>query len=233
MDGLRNTRRWLLLGAYLVSACVVIVLPGRFYPHYFLLLLPPISVGFGWTLEALDDRARGRTAHLAAVAVGALALGIVMWQELPTYALPAEEWSRRKYGEIFIDSDRLGRMLDRSLPAHETFFEVGAETGLYFSSRRSPPSGVLYDYPLLAPWPGRDAMIRRVVSDLERTRPALIVVRRGRRTPEPIARWIGEHYAATGAFSSVARFEVLARRDRRPPDSPLPGQLGPAEEASD
>jgi hypothetical protein len=144
-----------------------------------------------------------------------------MWQEIPTYSLPAEEWSRQKYGEIFIDSERLGRILDRHLPPGDTFYEVGAETGLYFSSRRSPPSGVLYDYPLLTDTPLRARLTRRVLSDLERTRPALIVVRRGRRTPEPIRRWILSNYAEAPSFPSVPRFEIMARRDRvpEPPDA--------------
>jgi len=214
VDGVRNTRRWLLLGAYLLSACLVIVIPGRFYPHYFLLLLPSLSVGYGWALDAVSHLGHWRSSRYAAVALFILSLGVVMWQEIPTYSLPAEEWSRQKYGEIFIDSDRLGRILDRHLAAEDTFYEVGAETGLYFSSRRSPPSGVLYDYPLLTDSPLRDTMVQRVLSDLERTRPALIVVRRGRRTPESIGKWIASHYVEAPSFPAVPRFDILARRGR-------------------
>jgi hypothetical protein len=213
VDGVRNPGRWLLLGAYLLSACVVIVIPGRFYPHYFQLLLPALSVGYGWALDTLWHLGHRRAARYAAAALGTLSLGLVMWQEIPTYSLPAEEWSRQKYGEIFIDSERLGRILDRHLPPGDTFYEVGAETGLYFSSQRSPPSGVLYDYPLLTDSPLRDRLTRRVLSDLERTRPALIVVRRGRRTPEPIRGWILSNYSEAPSFPSVPRFEILARRD--------------------
>ena len=213
VDGVRNPRRWLLLGAYLLSACVVIVIPGRFYPHYFLLLLPSLAVGYGWALNAVWHLGHRRTGRFAAITLGTLSLGVVMWQEIPTYSLPAEEWSRQKYGEIFIDSERLGRILDRHLPAGDTFYEVGAETGLYFSSRRSPPSGVLYDYPLLTDSPLRGRLTRRVLSDLERTRPALIVVRRGRRTPEPIRRWILSNYVEAPSFPSIPRFEIMVRRD--------------------
>jgi hypothetical protein len=229
VDGVRNPGRWLLLGAYLLSACVVIVIPGRFYPHYFLLLLPSLSIGYGWALDSLWRLGHRRAGRYAAAALGTLSLGLVMWQEIPTYSLPAEEWSRQKYGEIFIDSERLGRILDRHLAAGDTFYEVGAETGLYFSSRRSPPSGVLYDYPLLTDTPLRARLTRRVLSDLERTRPALIVVRRGRRTPEPIRRWILSNYAQAPSFPSVPRFEIMTRRDWVPehPDDGEPATSRP------
>jgi hypothetical protein len=57
----------------------------------------------------------------------------------------------------------------------EAFYEWGAESGLYFTSGRRPLSGIIFAYPMLAgPLAGK--LSRRLLDDLERSRPDLIVV---------------------------------------------------------
>src|SRR5207249_4858862 len=85
-----------------------------------------------------------------AAAFGALA--ILLGAILPQYRLPPEEWTRQKYqqeGEYFLASAPLAREIDGLLAADETFYEWGAETGLYFVSGRRPPTGLTSMYPLL------------------------------------------------------------------------------------
>jgi 4-amino-4-deoxy-L-arabinose transferase-like glycosyltransferase len=193
VDGIRHPSRWLVFGGYLVGTLVVIVIPGPLYPHYFLLLLPPLVVASGWTVAALRD-VGGSWGPRSAVAVAVLALAVVLWHEIPNYRLSAEEWSRLKYGPLFVESERLGKTLDRILPEESTFYELGAESGLYFSSGRRPPSGVFYDYPLIRESPIRDELAQRVVDDLTRQPPALIVVRVGRPVHPLIQAWVSSSY---------------------------------------
>jgi hypothetical protein len=200
--------RWLMCGAYLVAVSVVIVIPGPLYPHYFQLLLPPLVVAAGWAVVALRDL-RSAWAPLASTSIACLALAALLWHEIPNYRLSAERWSRLKYGPLFIDSHRLGKELDQILPDGSTFYELGAETGLYFSSGRRPPSGVFYDYPLIRSSPIQDELARRVVADLTREEPALVVVRVGRPVHPLIHAWVSHRYVLDGEVELPPGFALL------------------------
>jgi hypothetical protein len=208
VEVLRYPARWLSIGAYLLAVAVVIVIPGRLYPHYFQLLLPPLAVASGWAVAAVRDLQRA-WAPLASGSIACVALAVLLWHEVPTYRLSAEQWSRLKYGPLFIDSQQLGRTLDQLLPAGSTFYELGAESGLYFSSGRPPPSGVFYDYPLSLESPIRDELARRVVADLMREPPARVVVRVGRPVHPLIHAWVSRNYVQDSQVELPPGFALL------------------------
>jgi len=210
VDGINHPVRWLALGAYLAAAAVMVVLPGRLYPHYFLLLLPPLAVASGWTVAALSCSARS-TARVVGISLGLITITVLLWHEIPSYRLSPEQWSRLKYGSVFVDSQRLGESLDRLLPPSATFYHVGAETGLYFASGRRPPTGVFYDYPLLS-GPLRDVLARRVVADLEADPPALVVQRVGRPVHPLVRAWVEENYELGWKADLPTEYAILQRK---------------------
>jgi hypothetical protein len=183
-------------------------LPGkpleRFFPHYYQLLIPPLVVAAGWSAAALMRSRVG-------IAGVALALAVTLLLEAPSYALSADEWSRRKYGPVFVESKALGEKLARELPEAYRFYDWGAETGLYFYSRRAPPIGMLSVAPLYVPGAGA-GLLPRVRDSLLHARPEIVVLGVDWSPPEEIRAWIDANYTRIARVPSTNGTELWARR---------------------
>ena len=208
----RVPRRTGLLLALAASVLVAIAAPGKFYAHYYQLWLPVLAVGAAWALAALDRVAGGGTRVLHAG--GVLLLGVLAMVQLPSYSLPAEGWAQTKYGAIVVDTERTGRVIDRLLRPDETFYHWGSEAGLYLYSGHRPPTGVLFIEPLLE-GPSAAALTRRVLADLAREAPELVVVRSQPGATSlpahPVVRWILSRYRPLPEALQPYQFLLLAR----------------------
>ena len=103
------------------------------------------------------------------------------------------------------------RALAALLEPGETFYEWGAETGLYFYALRSPPSGAFFNLPLLD-GPAAQSLTDRVLQDLEKAQPELVVVYRdpARDTSgHAVLDLIRDRYAPLGDLATG--FELRAR----------------------
>lgn len=189
-----HLRCWgMYTGAYL-GAYVAVVLPGRYFAHYFQLLLPWVALGIGGlppVFHALFQRPHrvgdgspavspAETANsrerLANLVLGLLVATVVLY-EVSLLQFSAVEWSTLKYGPEFVATYAEGRRLDRLLLPGETFYDFGQSTGLYYVSRRTPPTGLMLYDPLLEGPLQRD-LSQRVLQDLRRTQPEVLVVPR-------------------------------------------------------
>jgi hypothetical protein len=70
-------RPWLLLLAFGIGTQLAVVLPGRFFAHYYQLWLPPLAIGAGWTLAAFAGTKWIRRWVPSAVGAAAIALMVV------------------------------------------------------------------------------------------------------------------------------------------------------------
>jgi len=190
---------WLFWATFLLAAVLELFLPGRFFAHYEQLLLPPLVLGAAWGTSAIGENTGKKYWKCLP---GAILLVLLIFHEVPFYRLAPEEWAKRKYaadGPLFLQSYQLGRELDGMLEPGETFYEWGNESELYFAARRSPPSGVFYSYPLLDN-PLAGDLAARVVTDLEKTRPEVVVLNMGYYTSadlflrHPVLRWVKANY---------------------------------------
>jgi 4-amino-4-deoxy-L-arabinose transferase-like glycosyltransferase len=209
-------RPWLLLLAYGIGAQLAVALPGRYYPHYYQLWLPPLTIGAGWALGSFVRITR--LPRWAPHAAGAAVIVLMLATQLPLYQVSPEAWSRLKYGELFVREQKLGRELGAMLGPGETFYEWGAETGLYFESKHSPPSGAFYVFPLLA-GPAAMSLASRTVADLERHPPLIFVVNRGvlfeERLHHPVLDWAQPRYVALAGTGDRGTFLLFVRRGSR------------------
>lgn len=209
----RERPRWALFIAYALGAHLMVALPGQWYPHYLQLCLPPLAVGAAWSLERLRGALPPHGARVS-IAAGAAAAALLLAREAPLYLLSAEEWSMRKYGEQFIVGRRVGEEIGALLEADETLYVWACASGLYYYARRTPPSGVLYNYPLLV-YKGAAQLSRRVARDLERSQPELCVLDRRDARRGPVIDWIAAHYRPMPGDPDRWWFTLYARRGGR------------------
>jgi hypothetical protein len=203
-------RRWVLLGALAVGTMVAVALPGRFYPHYYQLWIPVLTIGAGWAAAELGRVGPRVLGPLA----GAAALLFLVVFQLPLYELPPDDWSRAKYrSDIFVAERDLARELRTLLLPGETFYEFGAETGLYFETGQRPLSGAFYAYPLLS-GPVAGALTARAIADLERRPPELFVVVDWvlGATTHPLRQWTQTRYRPAPGEPRRGPFLLLVRR---------------------
>jgi hypothetical protein len=183
------------------GSVIAIAATGRFFAHYYQLLLPSLVVaaaaGLSW---AANRKAAWRiTAATVLIAISFL--------ELAAYRLGPDEWSRRKYGEVFLDERRLGEFLRTRLEPGELFWVLAPQPGLYLLTDTIPASGVTYDYPLYKRSPIRDTIGERVIADLERQPPEILIVgtRGGGRVVMP---WIRGRYRRMERASPVEGYQL-------------------------
>jgi 4-amino-4-deoxy-L-arabinose transferase-like glycosyltransferase len=207
-------RQWVLFIAFCVATHISVLLPGRSFPHYYQLWLPPLAIGTGWAVALLKRILPASLSHISYGAAG-VTCAVLIALELPYYRLPAADWSAQKYGTIFLETDKLAYKIDNLLSPSETFYEWGAESGLYFTSKRRPPSGIIFAYPMLA-GPLAAKLSQRLIDDLERAKPDLIVVdgQALAHTPRghPVLNWFEENYRPP---SKADMFLLLARKGSR------------------
>jgi hypothetical protein len=207
-------RHWILLLALVVATHIAILLPGQYSAHYYQLWLPPLAIGAAWTVSLLRQILRPGQSWLS-YAVAGVACGTLVFLEAPNYETSPEDWSVKKYGNIFAESERLARQIDVLLSPNETFYEWGAESGLYYTSGRQPPSGIMFADPMLT-GPVAAKLSRRLIDDLDHAKPELLVVewQMLKKTPRdhPALKWFDEHYRS---YSTANKFILLARKGGR------------------
>ncbi|MCX7718129.1 MAG: glycosyltransferase family 39 protein [Candidatus Sumerlaeaceae bacterium] len=222
-------RFFAMLAAYGVGVCLAIMLPGQFYPHYYQLWLPLLCVAAAAAVAAMARSAT--TLHLANPRI----LGVVLVASLvgtqgPAYLLPAEEWSQRKYGPVFVEARNAARKIRRMLQPGETMFVWGQYGGFYIYSGARPASGFFFLTPLL--WsPYAELHSRRALEDLRRTPPELIVEDRRDVPPypnHPIVRFFHAAYVPLPKGTlDQDRYRIWYRRG-----GALAGRHGPEQEGA-
>ena len=205
----RVPREWALLIAWLVSTPVAVALPGKFFPHYYQLWLPPLCIAAAWAVAAIAQRT-GRPA-MAAVGVGSVLVVVLGLAEAPIYALSAEERSRAKYGDVFIRSREVALEVERLAPG-ETLFVWGNEPEIYLYTGLPPPTGVLWaDHMMFGAT--HVALRSRALQQLSIADPELVVWSEDNPPPPgALGRWFRESYVEARSFLRVAGFSVWLRR---------------------
>jgi len=194
--GLGGERRQLWLGylVWLLGTHIAMAMPGRFFPHYYQLLLPLVCFAAALMLDGVRDKR---------IATVALIVFLAAWggyRVLPQYQLDARAWSDRKYGSTFDDCADLGLQLRSRLKPEQTLFVYGMLPGIYRYAEKEPPTGVMnlwltfgnYGYSLS---PRLSSM---VLGQLQKKPPDMVVIDDYTwqlATPsDPIRHWVQTNY---------------------------------------
>lgn len=159
-----------------IASAIGVASGGRFFPHYFLQLMPSLAVLTGVLVYDRfvngSDRVLSRPAWMLALTLIIVSVGTTT----VLYVAPrrAEETvvSSVFYQKEWEDSSReLGEYIKLRTAPDDTIFNYGRESQLYFYADRSPAVPYFYDWVLQF-----DAvLINDVVTSLDESRPAYIV----------------------------------------------------------
>jgi hypothetical protein len=208
----RSDRRFAFgAAAYALGSFLAVCLPGWFWRHYYLLLLPSLVIGAATIMERIEDhpaasRRAGACVYASVIFAATLALQVVFYVSRAPTSLSGPRYSARM-AWARDQGRRVGAVTDPG----DTVCVWGMDVGIYYYSQRRSASRYTLSAPLRQDSPAARQRRARFIEDLERHRPRIIVL-----TQDPIPeldRFVGEHgYVAVGADGS--RMFVLCDPDR-------------------
>jgi Dolichyl-phosphate-mannose-protein mannosyltransferase len=167
-----------LLSLFAVS---LIALSAGFYfrEHYFIFILPAVSLLSGLAISTLSDfiASRSRLVRFTPVLVFCLALSQSILAERKFYfKVSAPEACGIAYGSNpFQESIRIAEYLrDHSSPS-DTIAILGSEPQIYFYSRRHSATGYIYTYALMEAQSYARQMQEEMISEIELARPRYLI----------------------------------------------------------
>ncbi len=216
--GLRARQRSpaFLLAGSVGGTLLAVSTPGTFYHHYYQLYLPLLAIGAAWGLAAWSAVPRWRRlASWTGVATGLLLVAHVA----PLYRFDGPTLSLMKYPQLhgtFRECERCGHQVDRLLTPDESFYVWGIDPGVYYYSDRQPASGIFWADRLLV-GPLKEIATRKVLADLDKARPSLILIETYLFPPadHPVYRWIQARYDPMPQAQFSGIFKSYIRRGSR------------------
>jgi hypothetical protein len=167
-----------LLGFLFFSALALC--PGFYFRlHYFILVLPAVSLFTGVTISTLSDLAVGRSIVVQFIPVlilgSALASPIIAERKFFFEASPADA-SRMIYPESpFAESVRIANYLQEHTTRSDTIAVLGSEPQIYFYSNRHSGTGYIYAYGLMEAQKYASQMQQEMIREIERARPKFLI----------------------------------------------------------
>ena len=165
--------------SFLFFAVLAVCLGFYFRYHYFIFVLPAVSLLIGVAISELSDLLAGRT--MAARFVPLLLLGATL--SLPILrdkkfffeASPVEA-CRMIYPESpFAESIRIANYVRDHTSSNDTIAVLGSEPQIYFYSQRRSATGYIYTYGLMEPQKYARQMQEEMMREIERAHPKYLI----------------------------------------------------------
>ncbi len=218
---------WFFLAAYAAGCFIAQALPGRRFEHYSEYWMPVYALAGGAMLAGLCsgllERPRLGRWGLLAMVFAPLAIRYVQPNEFASSHWLVHEPGGQEY--LFRHSSRAaGLALNHLLMPGERMYALGTpgqSAPLYYYTHQSPPSGLIFDFPLRPGRPLAASLEERVIRDLERGPPDLIVSATtsflGAVDGKPVdwgqrlSDWVRQRYSPQGS-DPTNRYLLFARR---------------------
>ena len=180
---------------------ILAVCPGFYFrPHYFILVLPAVSLLAGVAVAAALDTIRvgAQNFRFAVLLLFGFALAWPMWAEADFFfERPLAEANRMVNGtNPFPESIKIGEYIRAQSSVSDTIAVLGSEPQIYFYSRRHSATGYIYTYGLMEPQPYAHQMQQEMMREIETAHPkflVMVVVNKswlaGRDSDQSILRW--------------------------------------------
>lgn len=198
--------------AYFIGSLIAVALPGRFFYHYFQLLLPPLAIAAGCLLGQSWLAKRKLAVGLLLAALLPV-VGIRFYQQtLPVEYVPYYKYGMG-HGPEAVESQQIGIWISQNIDQKTTVYQWGGEPGIYFWSKRSAPIGIM-GVPGLFMGNPPDDLVKRdtelVLQKLKDLQPGLIIANKRMLSEEhPIVQWMVKNYVTMPPPLPVENFLFL------------------------
>ena len=207
-------RTQFLLGFFLFSFLAVCPTMA-FRPHYFILMLPAVSVLVGVAVSAatsgLDALPGRRNLRYAPGVLFALALAACFYQQR-NFLLETDPIAACRsvyYSDPFPEAVTIADYIHQHTPENARIAVLGSEPEIYFYSHRHSATGYIYTYGLVENQKYALRMQEQMISEIEAARPEILVFVNlyGSWAPHPdyqnliyiwARKYIQDHYDLTG-----------------------------------
>ena len=168
-----------LLGFLLFS--VLALCPGFYFRlHYFIFVLPAVSLLAGVAISKLSDLSVDRSMTVRFIPIlilgAAVAWPILAERNFFSEASPANA-SRMIYPESpFGESIRIAEYLREHTTSSDTIAVLGSEPQIYFYSNRHSATGYIYTYGLMEAQKYASQMQQEMIREIERARPKFLIL---------------------------------------------------------
>ena len=174
-------KRAFFLTSFLLFSFLAVVPGFRFRPHYFIVMLPAVSLlaGAAVACATLKLRARSAPRWLRAVPACLFSLAFVaslLQQQRLFFAMSPDALVRYTYQiDIFSDALRAGEYLRDHSPPSARIAVLGSEPEIYFYSHRHSSTGYIYTYPMQEDQAYAVSMQEEMAREIEAAKPEYLV----------------------------------------------------------
>ena len=167
-----------LIGFLFFSALAVC--PGFYFrPHYFILVLPAVSLLAGAAISKLREILEGRLILIRFVPLFvfavALSLPILLDKKILFEVSPNQACGLIYPDNPFLESVRIGTYTREHTEPGDTIAVLGSEPEIYFYSQRRSATGYIYTYGLMEPQKYAQQMQQEMIRDIEAARPKYLI----------------------------------------------------------
>jgi hypothetical protein len=157
------------------------VSPGFYFrPHYFILLLPAISLLAGAAVMAGSNVVNSKAPSLRFVPILVFAAAVAwpIWREADFFfERPVREANLIVNGtNPFPESIKIGEYIRSQSSPAETVAVLGSEPQIYFYGHRHSATGYIYTYALMEPQPYAHQMQEEMIREIEAAHPRFLVL---------------------------------------------------------
>lgn len=175
-------RKNIIIKLWFLAAVVCISVSGRFFPHYYIQIIPVLSVLSGYSFYTLFSKIKSRefwrnNANVFAVVTVAFLIMVICINQYRFYLkLSPDEVSRVKYSWDFVAMQAIGEEIGRQTGQDDLIYVWGNEPEIYFYSKRECPTKYIYSLHMrISPY-FKEMAQKQIKNDLLENKPKLIVV---------------------------------------------------------
>lgn len=167
-----------LIGFLFFSALAVC--PGFYFrTHYFILVLPAVSLLAGAAISKLTEILVGRLSLIKLVPLllfaVALSVPILLDKKIFFEVSPNQACGLIYPNNPFLESVRIGSYVREHTEPSDTIGVLGSEPEIYFYSHRHSATGYIYTYGLMEPQKYASQMQQDIIREIESARPKYLV----------------------------------------------------------
>jgi len=150
-----------------------------FRPHYFILILPAISLLAGAAITKLSQLLAGRVIAIRFASVllllASLSVPILLDKKVFFATSPIQACQAIYLGNPFVESIRIADYVREHTKPDDTIAVLGSEPEIYFYSQRHSATGYIYTYGLMESQKYAQKMQHEMIGEIERARPKYLV----------------------------------------------------------